>query len=81
MNNGLVETEAAPREENISDSDNQNKPKKRVLKRSFTVVEVSETENKTEDGANENTKTAKPVRKRRLTVKTSNEESNKAEGE
>ena len=81
VNNGLVETEAAPREENTSDSDMQNKPKKRMLKRAFTVVEVSEAENKTEDGANENTKTAKPVRKRRLTVKSPNEESNKAQGE
>lgn len=81
VNNGLVETEAAPREENTSDSDMQNKPKKRMLKRAFTVVEVSEAENKTEDGANENTKTAKPVRKRRLTVKTPKIESEKAQGE
>lgn len=81
VNNGLVETEAAPREEVASDSDIQNKPKKRAPKRTFTVVEVSETENKTEDGANENAKTEKPVRKRRLTVKTSNKESEKAQGE
>ena len=81
VNNGLVETEAAPREEVASDSDIQNKPKKRAPKRTFTVVEVSETENKTEDGANENAKTENPVRKRRLTVKTSNKESEKAQGE
>jgi hypothetical protein len=81
VNNGLVETEAAPREEVAADSDIQSKPKKRAPKRTFTVVEVSETENKTEDGANENTKTAKPVRKRRLTVKSSNEEGEKAQGE
>ena len=81
VNNGLVETEAAPREENAPDSDIQSKPKKRAPKRTFTVVEVSETENKTEDGANENAKTEKTLRKRRLSVKTPKIESEKAQGE
>ena len=55
VDNGLVETEAAPREE-ITQTPQEKPLRKRSTKRSFTIVEVKEEKEKKQESANENIK-------------------------
>lgn len=72
VENDLVETEAAPREEISQPVKEEKTTKKRATKRSFTIVEVKNTEEKPAESANENVKPddmEEKTKRRKKTVK------------
>ena len=61
VDNGLVETEAAPQPSDNANTSADEKPtRRRVGKRAFTVVEITERATAQEPGANENTNKEDP---------------------